>query len=96
MSKPNWVQSDEQLSLWGEAIGFNIPEYLLLNEKSTAGFVNAKILTANAKTSLKMDKATRECSNCGSTWNNAGIIIGHPVVNQNCGHAGHLRAIQGN
>ena len=36
--------------------------------------------------------ATRECTNCGQTFDNAGQTVGQAIL-QGCRHAGHLRAI---
>jgi hypothetical protein len=36
--------------------------------------------------------ATRECRNCGETFDNTGATVGQPLV-PNCGHVGTLYAI---
>ena len=39
--------------------------------------------------------ATRECTYCGETFDNAGKTVGQAIF-ANCNHAGYLRAIRVN
>jgi hypothetical protein len=70
-----------------------IGDYVIRFPSSVSDFF--LLISVYAKSSLitlinKM--ATRECTNCGETFNDAAVTVGQPIV-RGCNHVGFLRAI---